>query len=136
MALTTVLEIETHPSGTVGLNGVVNGNWNRLEKVFGAVETLGSSGSINLDANEERSKALDALTGNVTFTTSNLVAGRHLRVRIPNGGTLRTLAFPAGWNFLGANAPASIDANKVAVLELSVWGSTDSDVDAVFSVEP
>lgn len=136
MALTTVLEIETHPSGTVGLNGVVNGNWERIEKVFGSVETLGSTGTIDLDANEERSKALATLTGDITFTTSNLVAGRHLKVRIPNGGTLRNFTFPAGWTFIGAAAPASIAANKTALLELFVWGATDSDVEAKFNVEP
>lgn len=136
MALTTVLELETHPSGTVGLNGIVNGNWTRIEKVFGAVASLGSTGGIVLDANEERSKALATLTGDVTFTTSNLAAGRHLKVRIPNGGTLRNFTFPGGWTFLGAAAPASIAANKTALLELFVWGATDSDVEARFTVEP
>jgi hypothetical protein len=34
MALTTILEIETHPDGTVGIASIVNGNWERLEEIF------------------------------------------------------------------------------------------------------
>jgi len=35
MALTTILNLETHGAGTVGLNGIIDGNWARLETIFG-----------------------------------------------------------------------------------------------------
>lgn len=35
MALTTNIELETHGDGTVGLSGIVDGNWTRLDTIFG-----------------------------------------------------------------------------------------------------
>ena len=34
MALTTIINLETHGSGTVGLSGIVDGNWSRLDSIF------------------------------------------------------------------------------------------------------
>lgn len=34
MALTATLELETHPDGTVGVNAIVTGNWERLDEIF------------------------------------------------------------------------------------------------------
>lgn len=34
MALTTILELETHPDGTVGVSAIITGNWSRLEEIF------------------------------------------------------------------------------------------------------
>lgn len=43
MALTTNIELETHGDGTVGLNGIVDGNWARLDAVFGAALSSGDT---------------------------------------------------------------------------------------------
>jgi hypothetical protein len=48
-----------------------------------------------------------ALAGNVAFTTRNLGFGQELLVRVAADGSPRTLAFPAGWKFVGGAAPAS-----------------------------
>lgn len=34
MALTTNINLETHGNGTVGLNGIIDGNWARLDLIF------------------------------------------------------------------------------------------------------
>lgn len=34
MATTTNLQLETHGSGTVGLSGIIDGNWARLDEIF------------------------------------------------------------------------------------------------------
>jgi hypothetical protein len=75
------------------------------------------------------------LGGNVTFTSSNVAAGRQVLLRILADGSLRTLAFPAGWKFLGGAAPANLAAGKTALLQLVCFGSADADIVARYLVE-
>jgi hypothetical protein len=49
---------------------------------------------------------------------------------------VRNFTFPGGWKFIGAAAPASIAANKTALLTLTGFGANDSDVTAEYVVEP
>jgi hypothetical protein len=76
------------------------------------------------------------LAGNIAFTGSNYGPGRQVSLRIVADGSLRTLAFPSGWKFLGAAAPADIAANKTAVLSFVGYGAGESDVVVAYSVEP
>lgn len=76
-----------------------------------------------------------SLTGNVTFTTSNLAAGRTVTIKISADGSTRNLTFPA-WKFVGAAAPTSIAAGKTALLSLIAFDTTDASVIAAYSVEP
>lgn len=76
------------------------------------------------------------LTGNITFTTSNLAAGKSVTVRIIGDGSIRTLTFPAGWKFVGAAAPTQIAANKIAILTLTSFSTTDANVVAAYAEEP
>ena len=76
------------------------------------------------------------LTGNLSLTATNMQTGRNLVVRLKSDASTRTLAFPVGWHFLGAAAPASLAANKVAMLWLSCFGGADTDVIAHCLVEP
>jgi len=77
-----------------------------------------------------------ALTGNVNFSASGMGFGNFLVLRISCDGTLRNLTWPAGWKFVGAAAPASIAANKTALLHLWCFGINDADVVARYIVEP
>lgn len=43
MATTAILELETHPDGTVGVNSIVTGNWERLDEIFGPTLDSGDS---------------------------------------------------------------------------------------------
>lgn len=76
-----------------------------------------------------------ALTGDIEFTTSNRAAGRQITIDITCDGTPRNFVFPA-WKFVGAAAPASIAANKVAILTLYCTGAADTDIRAAYAEEP
>lgn len=158
MALQPATGLETHPAGTIGLNGIIDGNWQRLEAIFAAMETAGPddaffwdatgktftrrtaqsaltyAGTTNIDLAAALTQTL-ALTGNLTLTTSNRAAGRRVSVVITADASLRTLTFPA-WKFLGAAAPADIAAGKTGLLELHSTGTTDAAVIAHWTVEP
>jgi hypothetical protein len=75
------------------------------------------------------------LAGNVTFSATGFGFGTYLNLRILCDGTARNLSWP-GWKFVGAAAPASIAANKTALLHLWAFGFADTDVVAQYIVEP
>ena len=76
------------------------------------------------------------LTGNVTFSATGFAYGTYLNLRILSDGTARNMTWPAGWKFVGSAAPASIAANKTALLHLWSFGLADTDVVAQYIVEP
>lgn len=73
-----------------------------------------------------------SLTGNLGFTSSNRAAGRHVTIRLVCDGTNRTLTFPADWKFVGGK-PATLTANKVAILSLMFFGTADTDCVCMYS---
>lgn len=75
------------------------------------------------------------LTGAITYSTTNLAAKRSITIVITNGATLRAFAFPA-WIPLGAALPASIAANKTAVLTVYSPGTTDAACVASYQAQP
>ena len=75
------------------------------------------------------------LTGDITFTTSNLGASRNISVRIVGDSSARALTFPAGWKWLGGTTPASLAANKTAILSLAAFSGADSGVVASWSYD-
>lgn len=129
-------------------------SWNEIENVFsisvdtatifdspiftGQVaftpETLGTTGTINIDFADSTYRTQAALTGNVTYTGSNYFNGRSVTIRVINGSTQRTLTFPSEWRFLG-DKPTNIAANKIGVLTVASFGSSASDVVAAWAVE-
>lgn len=74
------------------------------------------------------------LTGNVTFATSNLVAGRSVSLRVVCDGTNRTLTFPSGWVFLGTK-PSGIIAGKTGILSLVCYVQSDVGIVAAYAVQ-
>lgn len=76
------------------------------------------------------------LTGNVTFTTANLTAGKTVIVRAIGSGGTRTFTFPAGWVFVGAAAPANVASGKTGVFVLRSFGTADASVVARYEVQP
>jgi hypothetical protein len=91
--------------------------------------------TVNLDFSTFGQKKID-LTGNLSLTATNMANDRQLIVRLKSDASLRTLAFPAGWHFIGSAAPANIAASKVAMLWLWCFGGADTDVVAQYLVEP
>lgn len=96
---------------------------------------LGASGTLTLDLSGASLRSTAALTADVTFATSNLAAGRSVTVRVVNGGSPRALTFPVGWTFIGLK-PDNIAADKTAILTITAFGGTDSDVVAAWAAEP
>ena len=95
-----------------------------------ATLTYAATTDIDFDGVADRTLSL---TGNVTFTTSNLAVGKTVSIRIICDASTRTFTFPA-WRFLGT-APANIAANKLGVLTVKAYGATDADVVAAYAVE-
>jgi hypothetical protein len=118
-----------------GLPGVVTTSTPGLQAATG-FSTLTYSATTDLDM-----AALDGqvrtltLTGNVTFTTSNDANGRRTVIRLLPGASQRTLTFPNDWVFVSTK-PATLAANKSAVLSLTFFGSTDADCIAAYAVQP
>ena len=75
------------------------------------------------------------LTGDITFTTSNVGAARNISVRVIGDASSRNLVFPAGWTWLGGAAPTVLEANKVAILSIAAFGATDSTIVASWSYD-
>lgn len=104
----------------------------RVENALGSA--LGTTGTIDLDFALAEVVTMAAMTGNVTFTTSNLAAGRSKTIRIIGGASAYTFTFPA-WKFLGAAAPASLAIGKYAILTLTSISTTDAEVVAAYSAQ-
>ena len=78
------------------------------------------------------------LSGNVNYSGVNYENGRSVTIRVINGASGVDLTFPAGWRFLGdgpVNNQISIAANKLGVLTLASFGTSESDVVAAWAVE-
>lgn len=97
---------------------------------------LGTSGTVTLDL-----AALDgtyqsiALTGGITFATSNRAAGRTVTVKLSAGGSSRALAWPS-WIFVGSAAPTTLAANKSAVFTVTMFDATDAGAIAAYAAQP
>lgn len=92
------------------------------------------AGSVALDFNGSSYQTI-SLTGNITFTTTNLAAGKSISIIITSDASIRTFTFPA-WIFVGAAAPASIAASKTAVLSLTATSGADGGVIAAYAAQP
>ena len=92
---------------------------------------LGTTGSVALDfATLRGTRQSITATGNITFTTSNLAAGRSLELRIGAGGSTRTLTWPS-WVAFGAALPTSLASGATLIVSLFANSTTDGSVDAV-----
>jgi hypothetical protein len=97
--------------------------------------TLTYAATTTIDFSNDGLKTV-TLSGNITFATSNLAAGRSVTVRIIGDGSSRTLTFPGTWTFVGAAAPASLAASKTAILTLTSFSTTDANVVAAYAAAP
>ena len=98
-------------------------------------EAIVYAASVNLDFNAVAHKRID-LAGNLSLTATNIDYGKSLLLRLAADGSARTLSFPPGWKFVGSAAPASLAANKTALLTLDCFGTTEAGVIARYQVEP
>ena len=113
---------------------IINGDA-QIKRLLLQQEALAYASAVNINFQTFAGKRL-TLAGNVTFSASGYLFGAYVNMRIVCDGSVRTLGFPAGWKFVGAAAPASIAANKTALLRLYSFGTTEADVIAHYLVEP
>lgn len=118
----------------IGASGTLSGltlvSATRYETTVSAI-TYAASIALNFASNNVQSLAL---TGNVTFTTSNLAAGRAKQVLITADSSSRSVSFPS-WVWLGGSAPGSLAASKSAILSLLSFGTADTSVYATWTVQ-
>jgi hypothetical protein len=124
------------PAAETGAQAAVllSGQTPALANIVLSASTLTYSATQTLDFSASAHQNL-ALTGGVTFASSNLAVGRAITVLLTAAST-QTLAFPAGWIFIGAAAPASLAAGKTAILSLTSFGTTNANVIAAYSAQP
>ena len=91
--------------------------------------TYGATTTVDFSSNSDETLAL---TGNTTFASLNLAAGRKVRIFITADASTRNLTFPGGWIFVGGAAPASLAASAVALLTLTSYAADDAHVVARF----
>lgn len=96
-----------------------------------ASSVLTYAGTTTIDFTGDGLKII-TLTGDITFATSNLAAGRSVTVLVQGDSVTRNLSFP-GWYWFGSVAPAQIAANKNAILTLTSFGTTDASMGAAYS---
>jgi len=118
------------PTSTVDMGGQDVDN---VKNVINDLKTITYAASVALNFNDEELNTI-SLTGNITFTTSNLAIGRKKTIRIKSDASSRTLTFPATWTFMGTK-PTATTASKDSMLSLISYGTTDADVIAVFAEE-
>lgn len=75
------------------------------------------------------------MTGDATFTGSNMADGYSVKIKLYASGAGYNLVFPTGWKFI-TSKPVSINPGKYAYLELDAWGTAVTDVFARYTEEP
>ena len=98
------------------------------------VSTLSTSSGTQLLDFTSQGYLTHAITGDITYTTTNYSEGKSLTVRITSDGTARNLTFPSSWVFVGSK-PTSIAASKVAVLSITSFGTAEANTVAAYAVQ-
>lgn len=104
-----------------------------------AVRTVGTglatSGTVNLDmAVLHGTIQTIALSGDVTFTTSNRAAGREVTLVLSAGGSSRALTWPS-WLVVGAALPTTLASSKTTVVTATCTDATDAAIIAAGAVQ-
>lgn len=108
----------------------------KAERMYWILQTRTYAATMSHDIRNDNYLSTISLTGNLTFSLANITAGFKCEVRIKSDGSIRNLAFPVGWVFIGSAVPATIAASKTGLLEIWCYGTTDADVVARWTVQP
>jgi hypothetical protein len=128
-------------AGVVGTAAVLGANTftgdqdlggNDLDNVQRVIRDISTSGT-DIDFSEDELQTI-SIAAATTFTGTNYAAGISKTVYITTDGTLRTLAFPANWKFMGTK-PTDQAASKVGVLTLDSTTAADTGVRCAYAVE-
>lgn len=95
--------------------------------------TYAATTDIDFDAGDSRTLTL---TGNVTFTFSNLAAGKGVAILLTASGADRTITFPAGVLIIGSEtSPITLASGKEALLGLYSKSTDAANVRAFYKVQ-
>ena len=128
-------------AGVVGTAAVLGANTftgdqdlggNDLDNVQRVIHDISTSGT-DVDFAEDDLQTI-SISANTTFTGTNYAAGISKTIFITTDGTLRTLAFPVNWKFMGTK-PTDQAASKVGVLTLTSTTAADTGVRCAYAVE-
>ncbi len=150
--------LETHSTGTINKNGILNGNWERLNallnpdlsdtdplygSLYGVLEqavngqrgltviTYASAIEVRMDG---RRMQKVTLAGNLQIDVDAEKAGREVVLFIVGDGSSRTLTFAASYRW-GGPAITTVPANKIMRLTISCLGTAASEVILTATIE-
>ena len=137
-------EIQLYEDGAFGTATTLNSstlkyNGNHIECKGIEYEVLSPADTNALALNFSQEQLVDfsaKTTGVLTFSTNNLEAGRTLCVllRAASSGAGIRMTIPTDWRFVGTE-PTTCAAGKTAILTLTAFGTSDSDVVAAYAEE-
>lgn len=120
-------------SGLITSNGNIQmGTGAKITNIKNLQHEVSTSG-VDIDFSEDQLQTI-SIASNTTFTTTNRAVGLSKTIRIITDGTIRTLAFPSDWKFIGAK-PTEQAASKTGILTLTNFGTTDAYIVAAYAVE-
>ena len=105
---------------------------NNIDNIQNLIHDLSTSGT-DVDFTEDQLQEI-SISANTTFTGTGYAIGKSKTLKITTDGTLRTLAFPAGWVFVGIK-PTDQAASKTGILTLTCFTAAEAGVVAAYSVE-
>ena len=103
-----------------------------LDNIQNLIHDLSTSGT-DIDFAEDELQEI-SIAANTTFTGTGYATGKSKAVKITTDGTLRTLAFPAGWTFIGTK-PTDQAASKTAILSLTNFTGAEAGIVAAYGVQ-
>jgi hypothetical protein len=92
-----------------------------------------STTTVALDFSADQLQEI-TVSATATFTCSAYTVGSSKTIKILDSGSGQTLAFPAGWKFVGTK-PTAIAASKTGILTLTCFSTTEASVVAAYAEE-
>jgi len=128
---TKVMEIS---SSGVAVPTTLNLSGNNLDNIKNLHHNISTSAGTGMNFADDQLQTLSRST-TTTFNGSNYATGKSKTLRLINtSGSTITLGFDSSWKFVGAK-PTDLAGSKTAILTLTCFGSTASDVVAGYAVE-
>lgn len=112
--------------------GQVDSNGNNLIGIQNLVHDI-SSTTVALDFSADQLSTI-TVSATATFTCATYIAGASKTIKILDSGSGQTLAFPAGWIFVGTK-PTAIAISKTGILTLTCFSTTEASVVAAYAEE-
>jgi len=117
---------------STSLGATLDAAGNDIDNLQNLINDLSTSGT-DIDFDEDQLQEI-SIAANTTFTGVNYAIGKSKTVKITTDGSLRTLAFPNDWVFVGSK-PTDQQASKTGILSLTSFTAAEAGVVAAYAVE-